>query len=271
MSNKSPPKKEVFGGYLKECLQHFTNCFNSQIVKGSKKANMTRRPIADFCGVKTSAVATWFRSQNPPVGEVLIKLMCYLDMIGYRVMELEKLGRGHMIRRNFMELVGFGILSGPKAAELIGKVSAPGLYQVFWGREGLSGQKQQLMWDIWKVHREVLEKKKEESWRLYRPRFSLRAIPKEKKSGQQVLTSKAAVIPPNGEKTAVPVGPIFRQKAAVNIMEGLLCLFREGMFENLSESELKILKESPAMKTFFDLSARLGLLCSKLDRRLVKR
>jgi len=262
MLSPPKPKKEVFGGYVKNCLQHFAACFNSQVEKGSKNADKLRRPIAEFCGVETKTVARWFRSQIPPVGEVLVKLMCYLDMIGYRVMELEKLGRGHMVRRNFMELIGFGVLSSQKAAEIISETHPPNLYQVFWGMAGISDQREQIMWDTWKRYREELEQKKQESLRLRRPRFRLRIISKDGKIGQLMLIDKTTE--PNFKKKMVSVELSAREKAAINIMEGLLGLLREGLFENLSEGKLGVLKQSPTIKTIVCLSARLSSLSLKL-------
>jgi hypothetical protein len=158
--------------------------------------------------------------------------MCYLDMVGYRVIELERMPK---VRRNFAELVGYGLLSSDQAAEFLGYSSTSTLYQVLQGHHGASEDKEQKMWDAWKERKEALQEKKEKSQEFYRLDIPL-------KIRQQV--------------SAV------RPKAVVSIMEGLLGLLEENSFEKLSDGELADLKASA--DTVLRLSAHLSALSSRL-------
>lgn len=230
-------RPEVYRGPFEECLRHLEARLASSVPKGSRTATQVRKPIADFCGVSVDTVYRWFRGDGPlPIGETLIKLMCYLDMIGYRVIELERMPKA---RRNFAELVGYGLLSGAQAAESLGYSHTSAFYQVLQGHSGASKDKNQTMWNIWKGRKEELRLKKEESQNLYGLDIPLKICPGAEESKPAMLPS--------------------RQTAVVNIMEGLLLLLEGGL---LSESNFADLQRSA--DTILRLSAHLSALSSRL-------
>ncbi|MGD0328143.1 MAG: hypothetical protein ABSB00_00295 [Minisyncoccia bacterium] len=151
-------KQEVFRGHFEECLEHFGMSFNSRIPKGTRRATQVKKPIADFCGVTIHSVTRWLHNTGMfPIGEELIKLMCFLDMNGYRIIELERMPK---VRRNFAELVGYGLLSGEQATILLGYASSSQLYEILRGDWNASEEKGQKMWNEWKRRKEELEKRK---------------------------------------------------------------------------------------------------------------
>lgn len=230
-------KQEVFRGHFEECIKHFGISLASRAPKWSRGAAQAKKPVADFCGVTMNSVTRWLHGTGSfPVGEPYIKLMCYLDMMGYRLIELERMPK---VRRNFTELVGFGLLSSEQAAELLGYSNTSTLYQVLQGHYGASEDKEQKMWDVWKARKEKLALKKEKLQELYRLDISLRICSK-------VEEPKPAMLPS-------------RQTAVVNIMEGLLLLLEEG---SLSESNFADLQRSA--DTILRLSVHLSDLSSRL-------
>jgi len=233
--------REVFRGHMEECLRHLDSRLASRAPKGTKGAALVRKPVADFCGISVKTVSRWLRTGSLPVGEPLIKLMCYLDMVDYRVIELEKMPK---VRRNFAELVGYGLLPIEQAAEFLGYSSTSTLYQVLQGHYDASKDKEQKMWDAWKERKEELQQKKEESQELYRLDIPHKVHPKAE-------VSKASERPMSAS----------RKTAAVSIMEGLLALLEEGSFDNLSDSDLANLKQSA--NTVLRLSAHLSALSSR--------
>lgn len=237
--NVNEDKIVVFRGHIDECLRHLAASINERASKGSWGAGQAKEPAANFCAVTVSTVARWLNKTTLPIGEQLIKMMCYFDLIGYKVIEFERLPR---VRRNFAELIGFGLLSSQEASQLLGYTSVSTLYQVLQGTQGASESKDQKMWDVWKERKQDLQRKKEQAQEIYRLDIPLRVRPKTTIQQEDVGTSPCV------------------QTAVVNIMEGLTSLLEGDSFKNPSEKDLNILKQSAG--TILRLSARLSTLSS---------
>ncbi len=239
--------REVFRGHLDECLRHLAARLESRFPKGAKGLTKARLPIATFCGVAERTVERWLSSSDiMPVGEQHLKLMCFLDLQGYRVIELERMKRG---RRGFSELIAFGLLSVEQANQTLGYKNIQDVYSVLQGRQGTSEEKDQKMWDAWKERKEELAKKKEEARDRYRLDW-LEPSPAAKSS---------SVVEP--AHVAHELDP--RATAALSIMQGLLRLLEDGTFKNLKPRELKTLQRTGG-ETIPRLSAQLSTLSSAL-------
>lgn len=232
-------RKEVFRGHFEECLNHFGVSLASRAPKGTREAAQAKRPMADFCGVAIGSAERWVRGGSLPVGGQHFKLMCFLDMTGYRVIELERMPK---VLRNIAELISFGILSYQEATELLQYSVSSQLFAVLRGDQGISEEKEQKAWDVWKERREAFEKKKEQARELYRLDVSPRIRTKTESSRPVVMSAH-------------------RKTAVVSIMEGLLALLEDGSFEK-SEDSLAELHQSTEM--VLNLSARLSVLSSRL-------
>lgn len=229
----SEGRKEVLRGHLEECVRHL----GADIVvstKGWREAAKLKRPGADFCGVTIDTMNRWFNGGPLPVGETLIKLVCYLDLIGYRVIELERMPKG---RRNFAELVGYGLLSGKQASELLGYASPSTFYAVMQGLHEAGTDKDSKMWDSWKERKEELQNRKESALES----CSLNASPEANLAANVSVQQMQAS----------------RQLATVNIMEGL-----SALLEGFVDGDLTDFKQST--DTVLRLSARLNDLSSRL-------
>lgn len=221
---------EVFRGHFDECLTHFGTFFQRRFPRNSNGAHAAKKPVADFCGVSSHTVTRWLYSNQSPVGEVLIRLMCYLDFLGYKVIELENMPKAV---RNFAELIGYRIISGNQAAEIAGYSSASTLYDVFYGDSGISEGKKKKMWESWKERRGNLERKRAES-EIYRVEIT----PETSSQTQRTLDS-----------SSMSIG---------NVSSILLSMLKEKM----DDVEIPELLESE--ETIHSLRAYLDALSAKL-------
>lgn len=216
---------EVFRGHWEECLKHLDTRISSKAPKGLRGAEQARKPLADFCGVKTPTVTRWFSGVVLPRGTELIRLLCYMDLMGYKVIELERMKAG---RRGFAELVGFGLLSIEQAAELLGYVNTMTLYQVLHGYQNPDKEKDQKMWDTWKERSQELELRKEEA----RKRNDLDTLPKV----DQVAEKSSPMLATSGK--------IPRHTAAIIVAVGLRSLLEDDLFEDFSENDCAELRQT---------------------------
>ena len=231
--------KEVYRGHLEECLSHLFSKLSSQFPRNTPGAAAVMKPIADFCGVRIRSVSRWSLRDKLPDGKTLIKLMCFLDMAGYRIIELERVP---IAKRNFTELIGFGLLNCEQAVEILGFASTVRWYEILIGDRGISREKEQKMWDAWKERKEELEHKKDQLRKLYRSDNPLRVFPKMEEVKPKASTKRIIAI--------------------ISIMEGLLALLEESSFDKLPDGDLADLKRSA--DTVLSLSAHLSALSSRL-------
>lgn len=230
-------KQEVFRGHLDECLKHFAAGLETSAPKGTKKATLARKPLADFCGVVIHTASRWLLGTGaPPVGEPLLKLMFFLDVVGYKVIELERMPTDI---RNFAELIGFSLLTSGEARSLLGYYKVSRLYEIFRREVGVSSEKKQLMRDEWKKRRGELVAKREKSRAL----CSFDITPKTKPKLE------------NDKRVQIS----YRHEAILKIMAGLLALLDEGPFSETQVADLR-----PHTNTLLRLSICLNALSSRL-------
>jgi hypothetical protein len=176
---EDPP--EIFRGPLDECLRHLGAALEAGYPANSKGSAQARQPLADFCGVGLPTVARWLKGEAP-TGLSLIKIVCYLQLFGYRVMDYSRVKPA---RRRFAELIGFGVLEAEEAATLIGYSDVPWLYAVLRGTQGSSDAKEAAMSDAWLSYRAELDAKKIEA----RERYKLDIRFKTRAGGEAVMAA----------------------------------------------------------------------------------
>ena len=242
---------EVLREHFEECLKHLALRLDARRPPGSKGVSMLRKPIAEFCGVGEWTVKTWVSDSAPkvPVGLPEIRLKCLLDLNGYRIIEVERLPR---TIRNFMEIIGFGLMSVEEAVELLGYSQNSILYRLFSQKgegAGVSKEKESKMFDLWKVKRDDLARAKKHAEKHYRLSFLHQRAP----------LSVPILFP-------IPAAPgtlTIRQTAILTLSKVLLMLLEEGSLDELSENDLAILKEKHGVN-ILELSGRLSALSSKI-------
>ncbi len=241
--------KEVFRGHLDECIQHLSELFLQTYPRGSKEAATAKRPMAKFCKVTIDSVTRWlYRTASLPVGEARIRLMCFLEVNGYRVLEMERMSVRH---RNFAMLIGYGLLDADKAAEMLGYGHTSLLYQIFRGDHGPSEDKDQKMWDIWKGRKDQLDEAMEQAGKKFR-------IPLAGPENHGPIHQE----PPASTSANSPASSGCPRDGVVNIMEGLLKFLDSGVLENLTPEDWVTLRKSGS--TVLRLSSHLSTLSAKL-------
>ena len=237
---------DVFRGHVEECLRHLAARFLEAYPKGSRSSGEGKKPIAEFCRVNIHTITDWFfRSEHLPRGEQYITLLCFLDLNGYKVIELERMA--HKCK-NFAKLIGFGLIKSEDAAEMLGYTQVSELFQVLRGERGISLDKEEKLWDLWKVRKDELDQAVEEASVKYRLSLGLLR--------QQALPGGTAAKAAGPKTNGCPID------GSVDIMRGLLKLFESGAFENLSDADCAYLRESSS--AILGLSSHLSTLSAKL-------
>ncbi len=233
---------EAFRGHVVECFMDLVSKLEHAHPKGSKGAQQARKPIADFCDVSVSSVGRWNRNPDAmPVGGVLIKLICYLNLMGYKVIELERMVTGP---RAFMEIVGFGLLTIDEAATVLDYARTSTLYQVLLGHQGTSPDRAQKMWEEWKTRKSALDAAKDAA----RKRYWLPAL------GDIPVTT--------------PTRIRSRYQNTLRIMEGLLGMLEEDPLGSLSQDAIRRLPLED-VQIIFRLSGAMSGMSAQvlLDRK----
>jgi hypothetical protein len=186
MSQKYEDPPEVFRGHLDECLRHLGGLFDAKYPKNAKGARKAKQPMADFCGVQTKTVVLWLAGEKP-VGLPLIKLVCYLQLLGYKILEYSRIKQA---RRRFAELIAFGLLAPEEACDLTGYATSAQIFSILKGQSEASEQKDQLMMDAWLARRAALEQKKLAARDAYRLDVALKTLA----NGEAVCSAAASAI-----------------------------------------------------------------------------
>ncbi len=247
---ETAPSQEVFRGHWDQCFDHFVDRFIRSAPRNAKGSQKAKEPIAAFCGVKSHTITRWIYEQGvKPVGDVALKLMCFLDIQGYRIIELE---RKKPLFRGLLELIGYGILSAQKVAMELGYTEASRVYGMLRGDFDPTGEKKEKILKVWAHGREELGRVKEER----RKEFHLN------------LPSDGSVSSHRSSLRTVPVAlhdndfnP--HEQAGISVMQGLLALFEAGLFSDLSNGNANRLQRASG-KAILRLSSYLSALSSKL-------
>ena len=236
---------EIYRGHVDQCLKHLGRLLEARAPRGSRAAPRAKQPMADFCDVTVASVNRWLRLPNvSPVGEQHIKAICYLDVAGYRVIELEKMKQGH---RGVFELIGFGLISSLEVTKLLDYKNVSALYDILFSRVGTSEDKKEKMWNLWVARREELKQTKEQAEKKYR----IEDLP---------AVSKATRPPGQSTKKSLPL--IKRWLPAIKAMECLDALLESGGLQDINPADIAELQ--PSTQTILGLAAKLSTIGSEL-------
>lgn len=180
MSTQQPanPVPEVFRGRLEECFEHFKRCLYAYFPKGVKGIEPARAPVADFCQVNVWTINDWLRGATFPVGEQKIRLMCFFEMHGYRVMELEEMGD----LRPLAEIIGYGLVPIQKIAQELGYKHGPQeVYRALLHGRKVEQTRERLFWAFLKKNKAALKLKKDDVAQKYQLAFPLTDAVRQRK------------------------------------------------------------------------------------------
>lgn len=248
-------KSEVMMGHVRECLTHYFNVLNLQ--SGSRESTAKKTPLAEFCGVDVQSVTKWHSNEEIlPRGEVLIKLMCFLDLMGYRVIKLEGMPK---LSRCLAEIIGFGLVTAKELSILLGftfNKAECHLYRfLLKGDLRISEYIKQRAFEIWKERRDDLEIKKEEAEEKYYWEFASQTS----STPTTLIPTTLAIQTRKLDNDEIPPTP---SSAVIHFMVGLLGLLEGGSLEFL-KSNLKDLNQAD-MQVILKLSGCLGALSSQI-------
>lgn len=241
MSEEDVGKREVFREHLKECLEHLSKRIAAIAPYRTVAATRARAPMVEFTGTSQNTVLDWLSGEYLPRGTAYLKLLCFMDINGYKVIELERTERVH---RQILELIGYGVLTGEQVRGLLGYAQLARVFEILRTGSNTSKEKEQVMWDIWKERRALLRQRKEEAGKKF-------ILCLDAPQPIQVESAAADVLPAQLSNTMT---------AAVDIMEGLLKLLDRI---DLSAAEVRILHER-ASGTVLRLSSYFSALSAKI-------
>ena len=251
--------EEVYRDHLQECFKHFSGRFNSFFPPRSSRRNEAISQMKNFCGAARQTIQRWVDGLSPiPEGIFWLKLMCYLDMHGYRIIEFERMPKA---QRYTAEILGFGVLEVDAVKVCIQYGTTQHLYGVLRGDFGLGDGKENLMFSMWKENRAKLEIKKKESYEKFGIKVLLGA-PKRPPSllevAPPVLSSEQAQVHPTNQ-----VINSISILATLNILQSSIVLFEE-LLEGVGSDELSVF-DQPILR----LSSRLNELSSRIIQKKV--
>lgn len=214
--------------------------------------------MAEFCGVQDSAIVRWlYHQDNLPKGETRIKLLCFLELNGYTVIEFERVTSRP---RNFSRLIGYGLITSKKANEMLGFASVSQLFQVLSGRAGTSEDREQKLWDVWRAWKDRLDAKVEEAQATYHLNFSPAAT--RRVAAEQPIEAVGASIPSEDSASQGASAAACPCEGVIHIMHGLLKLLDSGVLKNPSDTDKAALRSQSGV--VFRLSAHLSTISADI-------
>lgn len=159
--------EKIFRGHLDECIEHFKQCFDTHFPKGLSGVEKARKPVADFCRVGTFTVKRWLETGYVRA-PAKFKLMCWLDLQGYSIIELSDYKNIEAI-----ELIGYSVVDSEEMYKALGYAREQNLFNILSKSEiSTKSPKYFKLREFLKKNRAKLKCKKEEAIK-YKVQFSL--------------------------------------------------------------------------------------------------
>lgn len=233
-------EKDAFRGTMAECLADYGQELAAQRPVGSRGAKEARQPLVEFCGVTPASVLRWFTEQVPPVGSLSYKVMFFLELLGYRIIELERLNPS---RKYAAELVGFSVLRPEELCKELGYNEPGNLYEALRNASELRADVSRRYWEVYLKHKpELMTKKAEARDRIQQLALSAARVRRSKRLGHKPSS-----------------------RAIFTLMQALNELFEESDSEQFSSEELAGI-DSSNRATLLALSTKMARITVKLAR-----
>ncbi len=115
----------ILVGDTRECLKDYFERYPTDEAQGL---------VARFTGANGQTIKDWDTGKYRPNGELLLKLRCFLDLVGYRVIEFEELPD---VARQFARLIAYDIFSLEDAKQALDYRDIRAVYDVLLRSQGL--------------------------------------------------------------------------------------------------------------------------------------
>lgn len=235
---------QLFRGYFGECWEHFSNAFNLKFPPCTRNLSVMREPMKRFCSVTDQSLRRWLSKEGTePGGEIQFRLMCFLDLHGYKIIELERLP---ISARAMAEIIGYQIMSAGELAKKIGYAQTQTLYDVLHRNTPTSDAVATNMRTVWSERKQELAAKKKFCFDTMRMKFIL----------EQNLNVSGAQL-----TLAVIAGDDQTHQIIISIMRALSGAFKQLDIEKMDSVDLVPYTHELALVT--ELAGKLSLLSSK--------
>ena len=233
--------EELYRMHIDECIKDFGSILLRIAPKGSQGAVESRSQMTEFCGVTDGTIMDWMhRGKHGPAGESLFKLQCFLGLVGYQVIEVSALSEPI---RNFLKLIGFGVITVNEASRRLGYNKNSSLHAVFAGKNKPNAEKQREMWEIWKGLKSELLAAEHEAAKNLNPLYKLGAVLPRDQPATVVRTHTPGVVTDSETEEGVNAEDLaslrINREAVAKLIEGLSLFLEEDIFLSLDAKEQK--------------------------------
>jgi hypothetical protein len=83
--------------------------------------------LLEYVGSSTTTVSRWLRGHEQPRGELNLRLRCYLELVGYKVTESEKV---LPIAREVCDLIGYGLVTFEEVQQSLDYATPQSVYRI---------------------------------------------------------------------------------------------------------------------------------------------
>ncbi|MCX6745305.1 MAG: hypothetical protein NTX82_07345 [Candidatus Parcubacteria bacterium] len=246
-------KPEIMRGHVEECLAHIAQKL-LLLGKRSPQKKEVIATMANFCGVTHDPASRWLHgSGSMPIGDQKIKLMCWLDLIGFRIIELENMTESF---RGITELIAFGLITGADAAKIIGYAEPSTVYKVIYEQMNTTTEKKEIIWQLVKGKKTELLQAKENAIKQL-PAFAATLLP-------STLQTEPAKPEPESVDTELIGSPAntFTQ-GFLSLLQGINTLLESEAATRLTDQELAALPASQS-ESISKLATKLTALKNRL-------
>ncbi len=244
----------------KDCLAHYAKTVLPP--PNSKGANEAKMPMARFCGVSTPTIQRWVVG-GAPEGLPLLKLLFFLDGIGYKVSELLDISRQSKSNYKLAEMLAYDVMNLEEAQKFLDYANSQSVYQVAFGKSGMGDLRIEVVDAEYKHISDVIDaKKKEFGFIVEDPRSKkVESVP----SSPEPSTTKST--PTVKDENSSTCGSIELTSIAYMILAITPILER---FSNQStKEERQDLRKLLGSGTMNDLSKFSSRLCSEKAHEIV--
>ncbi len=235
-------------GTTAECLAHYAQTLPPPASKNVKQA---RQHLVDFCGVGMPAVSEWVLGRRLPVGDPLVKLRFFLELMGYEVAELKRLNRAAY---QLAEMIAFG-LSIQEAVAITGLAKTQSVHALALGKTGTMKDRETRIDREWNTRKEAIESKRNE-WRERLGVSTEQAEPVSKKPQPHVQTVSTSTHGSDLETLG-------------HLILAMIPLAERVVSDDFSPAERRRLREMTFDTGVFRLSNALEALCGETAREQV--
>jgi hypothetical protein len=238
-------------GTTAECFSHL------QKVMGTGDDFFERRKIlAEFIAVEDQTVYRWFKRNELPKGEALVKLQFYLEFLGYHVAELKELDE---VVRSVARIYAFGVVSLRELIALVkyssGRSGADSMLRVFRNTQGVSPERLEAFQEFVEVYNPELEKKQRTTKKIVRFGSADTQVAAEPVARMQRTPSQAAPV----AKNVIPPQPAIEVLA--QLITAMIPFAEFAASDGFTPEERELVRNGAGAENV----SRLSLLLTKLS------